>query len=194
MDVSAEAADLVVKESIQITESAVKLAASGVKNVAALLIALSKQDYKTAGQVSAARLARDPAPPVVLQIKNEDMPAFRRMAKKEFGVLYLTVRKRGQDSGFVNVVSSETYAAKLNCIMEALGYPVPEKAQEDATPKKAASRAPQERSLPERGNGLKQPTTSEVSERPSVKGRLAALQAAAEGMKNAPVRQKEHTR
>lgn len=41
MDVSAEAADLVVKEGIQATESAVKLAGTGLKNVAALLLALS---------------------------------------------------------------------------------------------------------------------------------------------------------
>ena len=40
MDVSAEAADLVVKEGIQATESAVKLAGSALKNVAALLLAL----------------------------------------------------------------------------------------------------------------------------------------------------------
>lgn len=40
MDVSAEAADLAVKEGIQATESAVKLAGSAMKNVAALLLAL----------------------------------------------------------------------------------------------------------------------------------------------------------
>ena len=49
MDVSAEAADLVVKEGLQATETAVKLAGSGIKNVAALLLALSKQDYKVIG-------------------------------------------------------------------------------------------------------------------------------------------------
>ena len=42
MDVSAEAADLVVKEGLQATETAVKLAGSGIKNVAALLLALSR--------------------------------------------------------------------------------------------------------------------------------------------------------
>ena len=38
MDVSAEAADLVVKESIQATEAAAKLAGTGLKNVAALIL------------------------------------------------------------------------------------------------------------------------------------------------------------
>ena len=72
MDVSAEAADLVVKEGLQATETAVKLAGSGIKNVAALLLALSKQDYKVIGQASAARLARDPNPPAVVQIRAEE--------------------------------------------------------------------------------------------------------------------------
>ena len=35
-----------VKESIQATESAVKLAGTGLKNVAALLLALQRQDSK----------------------------------------------------------------------------------------------------------------------------------------------------
>ena len=62
MDVSAEAADLVVKEGLQATETAVKLAGSGIKNVAALLLALSKQDYKVIGQASACLLYTSPSP------------------------------------------------------------------------------------------------------------------------------------
>ncbi len=50
MDVSAEAADLIVKEGIQATESAVKLAGTGLKNVAALLLALQRQDNKMVGK------------------------------------------------------------------------------------------------------------------------------------------------
>ena len=69
MDVSAEAADLVVKESLQAAESAAKLAGSGLKNVAALLLALAKQDYKVVGKTNSARLARDPSPAAVLRLK-----------------------------------------------------------------------------------------------------------------------------
>ena len=121
MDVSAEAADLMVKEGLQATETAVKLAGSGIKNVAALLLALSKQDYKVIGQASAARLARDPNPPAVVQIRAEDLSRFRKMAAKQYGVLYLPVRKRGDDSGLITIVSTQTYAANLSCIMEELG-------------------------------------------------------------------------
>ena len=47
MEVSGEVADLMVKEGLQVSETAVKLAGSGIKNVAALLLALSRADYKT---------------------------------------------------------------------------------------------------------------------------------------------------
>jgi len=117
MDVSAEAADLVVKEGIQATESAVKLAGSGLKNVAALLLALAKQDQKVVGQTSAKGLARDPAPAVVIPLKREDMRRFKKLAK-EYGILYFLAHKKGGESGCVNIVSNQNYAAQLNAVME----------------------------------------------------------------------------
>ena len=42
MDNSGEVADLMVKESIQLTEAAVKMLAAGSKNLAAFLMALSQ--------------------------------------------------------------------------------------------------------------------------------------------------------
>ena len=158
MDVSAEAADLVVKEGIQATESAVKLAGAGLKNVAALLLALQRQDNKVTGKTTAKRLARDPAPAVVIPIKAEDKGKFQKLAK-DFGVLYFIAQKKGNNSGILNVVSNQNYAAQLNAVMEQMGYPIPQKAQEDA-PKNVKSRAPQEKSSPERGSGSKPSRTT----------------------------------
>ena len=193
MDVSAEAADLVVKEGLQATETAVKLAGSGIKNVAALLLALSKQDYKVIGQSSAARLARDPNPPAVVQIRAEDYPQFKRMATKEYGVLYLPVRKRGDDSGLINIISTETYAANLNRIMEELGYPVPVK--EAGEPKKAVSLAPSEKASNERGNistASQERTTDDA--RSSVLEKLEAMRQLSAERSTDRVKVKEHIR
>ena len=153
MDVSAEAADLIVREGIQATEAAAKLAVDGLTNVAALLLAIAKQDMKVVGETTAKRLARDPAAAVVIPIKAEDKAKFQKLAK-EFGVLYFIAQKKGNNSGILNVVSNERYAAQLNAVMEQMGYPLPQKAKEDDTPKKANSRAPQEKSSQERGSGL----------------------------------------
>ena len=192
MDVSAEAADLVVKEGLQATETAVKLAGSGIKNVAALLLALSKQDYKVIGQASAARLARDPNPPAVVQIRAEDLSRFRKMAAKQYGVLYLPVRKRGDDSGLITIVSTQTYAANLNCIMEE-GYPVPVKEADE--PKKAVPLAPSEKASNERGSistASQERTTDDV--RSSVLGKLEAMRQLSAERNTDRMKVKEHIR
>ena len=177
MDVSAEAADVVVRESLQATEAAAKLTLEGVKNVAALLLAIAKQDMKVVGQTTATRLARDPAPAVVIPIKAEDKAKFQKLAK-EFGVLYFFAQKKGNDNGMLNVVSNENYAALLNAIMQQLGYPIPQKEQEEDTQKKAKSRAPQKKSSPERGSGLKPSQTTAAAVEPDspTKKKLDQLQ------------------
>ena len=180
MDVSAEAADLVVREGIQATEAAAKLSGEALKNVAALLIAIAKQDMKVVGETSSKRLARDTsAPAVVIHVKAEDKAKFQKLAK-EFGVLYFIAQKRGNDTGILNVVSNQNYSAQLNAVMEQMGYPIPQKTREDETPKKAMSRAPQEKSSNERGNGLN-PSPMSVTEAAAIehdsptKKRLAHL-------------------
>lgn len=177
MDVSAEAADVVVRESLQATEAAAKLTLEGMKNVAALLLAIAKQDMKVVGQTTAKRLARDPAPAVVIPIKAEDKAKFQKLAK-EFGVLYFFAQKKGNDNGMLNVVSNENYAALLNAIMQQLGYPIPQKEKEADTQKKAKSRAPQKKSSPERGSGLKPSQTTAAAVEPDspTKKKLDQLQ------------------
>ena len=56
MSTNGETADLMVREGIQITESALKLAGLGAKNLAALLIALANDNQKLAGKAHLQRL------------------------------------------------------------------------------------------------------------------------------------------
>ena len=205
MDPSGEVADLTIKEGILAAEQAVKLAASGVKNVAALLAALAQANYQVIGKTSIQKLTKDPSPAVVLPLKSADIDRFTKLAK-EYGILYVVTKPHGQDSPTVDVISNERYAAKLNAVFQAMGYPLPEhqaQGNEDAAKEEAAKKAdprvPQGRSSPERGNGSKAqtrtPEPAQPKGKPSVRGRLAALQAASKGMeKSAPVKQKEHTR
>ena len=206
MDVSGEVADLMVKESLQAGETAVKLTASAVKNVAALLAALAQADYKITGRASARKLTKDPAPSVVVTLKTEDIARFEQLAKKEYGILYVLAKPNGKIGSTVDIISTERYAAKLNAVMQAMGYPLPdqqtqgkEAASKEDGAKKAIPRAQQGKSSPERGNDSKvqtrTPDNPQPEGKPSVRGRLAALQAASKSMeKSAPIRQKEHTR
>ena len=194
MDVSAEAADLVVKESLQATESAAKLLGSGMKNVAALLLALARDDYKVVGKTNSKRLARDPTPAEVIRIKKEDMGKFQKLAK-EFGVLFFFAQKKGNESGYINVVSSQNYIPQLNAVMEAMGYPITQQAQaKEETPKKAMARAPQEKSSKERGTGSTPSETETAEQKPSVRKRLEYLKSVSEQTRSGPEKIKEKVR
>lgn len=205
MDVSGEVADLMLKESIEATEKTVKLTASGIKNVAALLIALAQADRQIIGKTSVKKLTKDPAPAVVLPLKSGDIDKFSKLAK-QYGVTYIIARPKGKEGEDVDIISNEKYAPQLNALYQAMGYPLPEQqtqgketaAKEDAS-KKAAPRVPQGKSSPERGSGSKAqtrtPEPAQPEGKPSVRGRLAALQAASKGMeKSVPVKKKERTR
>lgn len=119
MDVSGEVADLLVRETLQAGEAAVKLAATGVKNAAALLLALSRSDRKVVGRTSAKKLARDPTPAVVLPLRTEDLGRFRKLAG-EYGILYVIAKPHGKSGPSVDLISTERYAAKLNALYQAM--------------------------------------------------------------------------
>lgn len=187
MEVSGEVADLMVKEGLQVSETAVKLAGSGIKNVAALLLALSRADYKTVGSTSVSRLTKDQSPTVVVPLKKEDMQRFKSMAK-QYGVLYCAVEPKN-NSGVVDIISTQNYASQLNAVFEAMQYPLPSK--ERQTAKKAKALAPQEISSSERGNGSR---NTQNNEKPSVRERLEGMKEVAEKQKMPPVRSKDRAR
>lgn len=193
MDVSGEAADLVVKETVQVTEGAIKLAGVSIKNIAAFLIAISNQNNKVVGKTTAKRLARDPAPAEIIHLKKSDIGRFNKLAK-QYGVLYFFVNKRNATDGITNVVSNANYAPQLNAIMEELGYPIPKRTQEGQSPKKAAPRTRPERSSPERESGSKQRAGASTDKKPSVRGRLEALKTASDGMERPKIPVREATR
>lgn len=149
MDVSGETADLVVREAVQVSEEVIKFLGAGAKNLTAFLAAMYSQNNKVVGKTTARRLARDPAPAEIIQLKKADIPRFQKLAK-QYGVLYFFVHKDDPRQSMTNVVSNSNYAPQLNAIMEELGYPIPQKAKEDSPTKKAIPRARPERSSQER--------------------------------------------
>lgn len=79
MSTNGETADMVVRESIQITESAVKLAGLGAKNLAALLVAVAKDNPKLSGKTGLKRLIQDGEELAIFSVKQEDLRGFQMM-------------------------------------------------------------------------------------------------------------------
>ena len=194
MEVSGEVADLLVKEGLEAARIATELSAKGLVHAAALLAAMVKQNYKVVGKVGIEKLMKETnAESVIIPIKAADYEKFQKIAK-QFGVLYAAVKHESKDTGIMHIVSNMNYSAQLNAVMEAMDYAVPEAGKEEKSAKKAKPRAPQEKSSEERGNGLSKATDT-THEKPSVRQRLAALDAMAKEMsRNAPVKQNEKTR
>ena len=180
MSTSGETADLMVREGIQITESAVKLAGLGAKNLAALLIALANDNQKLSGKTNLKRLIHDGEELTIFSVKQEDLKGFH-MESRRYGVLYYPIVNKVENTGTVEIMAKAKDARQINRIFERMGYPAPVK--EEETPKKERSRAPSENSSKERGTGARASTEPTMTEeaRPSVKSKLAALQAAGSG-------------
>ena len=177
MSTSGETADLVVKESIQITESAVKLAGLGAKNLAALLIAIAKDNPKLAGKTGLKRLIQDGEELTIFSIKQDDLKGFQ-MESKRYGVLFYPIINKVEKTGTVEIMAKAKDTKQINRIFERMGYPAP--VQEDVPTKKSTPRARSESSFRERGSGAR---TSTEMDKPSVREKVKALKAELEAAK-----------
>ena len=183
MEVSGEAADLVMKEGVQISEEAIKLLARGAKNLAALLYALAKDQKKLYGMVGMNRLLSEQRPVEVLPLRTEDFDDFKQRAKK-VGLLFSAIVDKKCDAPYIEILTNIDHLSQANYILEP----------EDTQPKKVQTPAQPEPSLQKQRSGLTQGPTSTSEEKQSVRGRLAALRAAAERTRPEPQRELEHIR
>ena len=192
MEVSGEAADLVMKEGVQISEEAIKLLARGAKNLAALLNALAKDQKKLYGKVNMNRLLSEQRPIEVLPLRTEDFDEFKRRAKK-VGLLFSTILDKKGDAPYLEILTNIDHLSQANYILEQMGYQP--KQLEDVQPKKEQTPARPEPSLQKQRSGLTQGMTlTSNEEKQPVRGRLAALRAAAERTRPEPQRELEHIR
>ena len=173
MNTGGDAAERLVRDSLMITEEAVKLAGLGAKNLAAILVALAKDEEKTHGPTHLTRLLRSGEELKLLPIKSEDLRQFRQLAK-EYGVLFCPIKNKSLDNGLNDILFPASAAASVNRVLEHMGYPVPrEKAVEV---KKEAARGRSGSASQTRGHGSDSNARTTATERPSVRAAIDRLQ------------------
>lgn len=173
MNTGGDAAERLVRDSLMITEEAVKLAGLGAKNLAATLVALAKEEEKTHGPTRLTRLLRSGEELKLLPIKSEDLRQFRQLAK-EYGVLFCPIKNKSLDNGLNDILFPASAAASVNRVLEHMGYPVPrEKAVEV---KKEAARGRSGSASQTRGHGSDSNARATATERPSVRAAIDRLQ------------------
>ena len=140
MNTSGEVADLMVKEGIQITESATKLAALGAKNLAAIIIAMMQDEKRLRGKTNLTQLLKSDKPLCILQIKEADIHKFNSEAKK-YGVLFTAVTDKTNNTGLCDIIAKQEDVTKLNYIMERMGYAAPQITQDEKPEEKAEDKS-----------------------------------------------------
>lgn len=133
MNTSGEVADLMAKEAIQMTESSVKLTALGVKNLAAIVMALANDDGKTEGVAKLKQMLKTGKQLCIMQIKEADLKKFNAEAKN-YGIMYRPVADKTNDNGLCDVIAFQDDIPRLNYIMEKLGYSATEHEIEPEVP------------------------------------------------------------
>lgn len=117
---SSDAADEVVRIMLNGTEVAVRLAGSGVKNLAAMLIAWSKKEKKPYGKTNMMRLLKSGEELQVISLDREQYKQFKTLAKKK--VLYAPFLNTKEEDGKVEVVISSKSIPLVNYILKKIGY------------------------------------------------------------------------
>lgn len=122
MNTSGEAADQVVRISMEVGEAALKITGAGAKQLAVLLYAVLKEQKKTKGRARLETLIRSGKPLTVYSVKESDLKEFVAEAKR-YGVLYCAVRNpRGSADGMVDVIVRAEDASRINRIVDRFQF------------------------------------------------------------------------
>ena len=113
---SGDAAEQVVRMSLEGAEFALKITGSAAKNLAAALYTVLKDQKKTKGKARIETMLREKRPLKVYTIKKEDCPGFARQAKG-YGILYAPIPVRKEDDT-IDILVFQDDAARANRIVE----------------------------------------------------------------------------
>ena len=120
MSYSGDAAEQVVRLSLETGEVAVKLAGEGAKQLAILLYAILREQKKTKGKTRLTNMLRSGKELKVFAVKDSDLQLFCREAKK-YGVLYCVLKDRDATDGLTDIMARAEDASKINRIIERFG-------------------------------------------------------------------------
>ena len=119
MNTGGEAAEQIVRMSLEGFEVAAKITGAGAKNIAILLYSILKEEKKTKGKARLTSMLRSGKELKVFTVKSGDLKKFTQEAKK-YGVLYcvLTDRKNKDPNAEVDFIARAEDASKISRIVE----------------------------------------------------------------------------
>ena len=117
MNQSSDAAEQIVRMSLQGFEVAARVTGSGAKDVAALLLAVMKDKKKTAGKTNLVNMLKSGKELKVFSVRQEDFKKFTEEAKR-YGVLYTALINKKAKDGVTDILVKAEDASKINRIVQ----------------------------------------------------------------------------
>lgn len=114
-----DAAEQIVRLSLEGVEVAAKITGEGAKNLAIFLAAVLREEHKTKGKTRISNMIKSGKELKVFSIQNKDLPKFYQEAKR-YGVLYCVLKDKNNDSDFApaDVIARAEDASKIQRIVE----------------------------------------------------------------------------
>ena len=119
MNNGGDAAEQIVRLSLEGFEVAAKLTGSAAKNVAVLLVSVLKEESKTRGNQRLSNMIRSGKELKVYSVPNKDLKKFVAEAKR-YGVLYCVLRDKGKnnENSTVDVIARAEDSSKIQRIFD----------------------------------------------------------------------------
>ena len=119
MNYGGDAAEQVVRMSLEGVEVAARITGTGAKNIAILLAAVLKGEQKTKGKARLTNMLKSGKELKVYTIQNQDLKKFSEEAKR-YGVLYCVLKDKNDksDTAVVDVIARAEDASKIQRITE----------------------------------------------------------------------------
>jgi hypothetical protein len=137
MNASGDAAESIVRMSLQGLEVATRISGSGAKNIAALLVAILKDKQQTKGKTRLTNMLKSGKELKVFTVKEEDLKKFTEEAKR-YGVLFCALKSKGKSvDGMVDIMVRAEDASKINRIVERFKLSTTNKAEVESIYEKA---------------------------------------------------------
>lgn len=123
MNTSAEAADQIVRMSLNSAEVALRVSGKGAKEMAKLLYKmmkdLNKETHKTKGQMRLSNLIKSGKKLEIYQLSDNNVKKFCQEAKK-YGMVYTILKDRNAEDGITEIMVKSDDRQKINRIYEKL--------------------------------------------------------------------------
>lgn len=114
-----DAADQMVKMTLEGIEFVARLSGSGAKNLAAFLFAVLSGEKKMKGKARLEQLLRSDKDLKVFSVNKKDEKRFIQMAKK-YGIMYCVVQDRKEKDGMTDIIVRGNDAPRINRLIERL--------------------------------------------------------------------------